>query len=580
MRALSGASIGPNAVLGHGTRRTRSSSAPRCTDRRERHRRFGRDHRARRGRRAGLRRSTGDVPAHAIVAGAAGANRRLRGHARRCRPSRRQLDPPRIDVADADRRAGSAAASADVRPRPAGKPRGARVRRTPVRPAARVHRLRRPERVGSRRPRPPDVRAAARLRRRGGQLRCRRRHRRDRSFASRPRLSASTSRRSSGACSTATRGTPSCSSSRSFPTIPDDYVRDYEEFLELVAGPAAGPRSRRSRADSGRGPTAQCRRVPRGARRRVRPRARRRALRAGPRARRASRRSWPATSAPALRRGRVRDGRARASRCAPSAALPGDEIVTAANAGFYASTAARAAGLRSRYADVDAGDADALRRDGRARADAGGRTRVVVTHLYGLLADVEAIVELCRGRGVARRRGLRAGGRRASAGDGTRARSATWPRSASTRRRTSARSATAARSSRRRRRRRARASAAAVRLGDEVPRGDARRPQLPARRAPGRDPAGPAAAPRRVERAPPVIARRYADALPRACRAARPRRGRGRTSRTSPSPLVDDRDAVRAQLDAAGRRHRRPLPDPGSPPARLGRRASRTSACR
>jgi dTDP-4-amino-4,6-dideoxygalactose transaminase len=79
---------------------------------------------------------------------------------------------------------------------------------------------------------------------------------------------------------------------------------------------------------------------------------------------------------------------------------PGDEVVTAANAGFYSSAAAHAAGLRVRYADVapetltlSAGTVEqALTRETRA---------VVVTHLYGLLADIGAIVELCRSHGVA-----------------------------------------------------------------------------------------------------------------------------------------------------------------------------------
>ena len=78
----------------------------------------------------------------------------------------------------------------------------------------------------------------------------------------------------------------------------------------------------------------------------------------------------------------------------------GDEVVTAANAGFYASTAARMAGLRVRYADVDPSTLTVS----VATLDAAltGDTRaVVVTHLYGLLADVEPIAEACRERGVA-----------------------------------------------------------------------------------------------------------------------------------------------------------------------------------
>jgi len=77
----------------------------------------------------------------------------------------------------------------------------------------------------------------------------------------------------------------------------------------------------------------------------------------------------------------------------------GDQVVTAANAGFYSSTAARAAGLRVRYADVDpelltisaATVEEALTPETRA---------VVVTHLYGLMAEIESIVDLCRAREI------------------------------------------------------------------------------------------------------------------------------------------------------------------------------------
>ena len=78
----------------------------------------------------------------------------------------------------------------------------------------------------------------------------------------------------------------------------------------------------------------------------------------------------------------------------------GDEVVTAPNAGFYASSAALAARLSVRYADVDpvslALSAETVEPSLTARTRA-----VVVTHLYGLLADVEPIVELCHSRGIA-----------------------------------------------------------------------------------------------------------------------------------------------------------------------------------
>jgi aminotransferase EvaB len=79
---------------------------------------------------------------------------------------------------------------------------------------------------------------------------------------------------------------------------------------------------------------------------------------------------------------------------------PGDEIVTAANAGMYTTLAALRAGLRPKYADVDPTTL-CLSRDSVADV-LGTRTRaVVVTHLYGRLAEIESIVELCRDRGVA-----------------------------------------------------------------------------------------------------------------------------------------------------------------------------------
>jgi aminotransferase EvaB len=74
-------------------------------------------------------------------------------------------------------------------------------------------------------------------------------------------------------------------------------------------------------------------------------------------------------------------------------------VLTAANAGGYTSTATRRAGREVSYADVDpthlcltAGSVEPLL-DGVAIA--------VVTHLYGRLAPIEQIVELCHHRGVA-----------------------------------------------------------------------------------------------------------------------------------------------------------------------------------
>jgi dTDP-4-amino-4,6-dideoxygalactose transaminase len=78
----------------------------------------------------------------------------------------------------------------------------------------------------------------------------------------------------------------------------------------------------------------------------------------------------------------------------------GDAVVTAANCGGYATTAARRAGLRVLFADVD-GTTLGLSRSTVERSLNADVRAVVVTHLYGLLADVEGIVALCRERRIA-----------------------------------------------------------------------------------------------------------------------------------------------------------------------------------
>jgi dTDP-4-amino-4,6-dideoxygalactose transaminase len=98
----------------------------------------------------------------------------------------------------------------------------------------------------------------------------------------------------------------------------------------------------------------------------------------------------------------------------------GDAIVTAANCGGYTTTAARRAGLGVRFADVDPTSLG-LSRSSVERALSPDARAVVVTHLYGLLADVEGIVALCRDRGIrvvedcAQATGARRNGRRAGA---------------------------------------------------------------------------------------------------------------------------------------------------------------------
>ncbi|WP_232076305.1 DegT/DnrJ/EryC1/StrS family aminotransferase [Variovorax sp. PBL-H6] len=77
-----------------------------------------------------------------------------------------------------------------------------------------------------------------------------------------------------------------------------------------------------------------------------------------------------------------------------------DRVVCVANAGFYGSTAIHAVGATPLYVDVEerslnmapAALAEALQHKPKA---------IIVTHLYGQLADIEALAELAREAGVA-----------------------------------------------------------------------------------------------------------------------------------------------------------------------------------
>ena len=79
----------------------------------------------------------------------------------------------------------------------------------------------------------------------------------------------------------------------------------------------------------------------------------------------------------------------------------GDEVVCAANAGFYAPTAIHAVGARPFYADVD--PATMTMSASHLEACLAGRRpkAVIVTHLYGQSADVPALLALCRPQGIA-----------------------------------------------------------------------------------------------------------------------------------------------------------------------------------
>lgn len=96
---------------------------------------------------------------------------------------------------------------------------------------------------------------------------------------------------------------------------------------------------------------------------------------------------------------------------------PGSRVLMAANAGYYAAAAATRIGAQPVYADVDPETLSlsaATVRQAIRSADC-----VIITHLYGRLADVEPVAALCRAAGVrliedcAQAIGARRGGRHA-----------------------------------------------------------------------------------------------------------------------------------------------------------------------
>ena len=100
---------------------------------------------------------------------------------------------------------------------------------------------------------------------------------------------------------------------------------------------------------------------------------------------------------------------------------PGDAVATVANAGMYATTAIRAAGARPAYVEVDAGTLlmDPAALAAGLAAPAGNIGAVVVTHLYGRMADVDRLGWIARERGIAmiedcaQAHGAKSGGRAA-----------------------------------------------------------------------------------------------------------------------------------------------------------------------
>jgi aminotransferase EvaB len=77
----------------------------------------------------------------------------------------------------------------------------------------------------------------------------------------------------------------------------------------------------------------------------------------------------------------------------------GEEVLTAANAGGYTTNAALQRGMVPRYADVE--EEDLLMSRKTVEAALSPETAVVVvTHLYGKMAPIESICELCHERGI------------------------------------------------------------------------------------------------------------------------------------------------------------------------------------
>lgn len=78
---------------------------------------------------------------------------------------------------------------------------------------------------------------------------------------------------------------------------------------------------------------------------------------------------------------------------------PGSRVLTCANAGFYASTAIHVLGAQPVYVDIDPStllmDPEALERAGPQSAIA-----LVLTHLYGRMADVPRVRSWCREHGL------------------------------------------------------------------------------------------------------------------------------------------------------------------------------------
>lgn len=79
---------------------------------------------------------------------------------------------------------------------------------------------------------------------------------------------------------------------------------------------------------------------------------------------------------------------------------PGDRVITVANAGFYSSTAIRAVGAEPVYVDVDDESLTMCTQSLKNSLFTPVKA-VIVTHLYGQMADIEEIYEISKAAGAA-----------------------------------------------------------------------------------------------------------------------------------------------------------------------------------
>jgi len=78
---------------------------------------------------------------------------------------------------------------------------------------------------------------------------------------------------------------------------------------------------------------------------------------------------------------------------------PGDEVITVANAGFYTSTACFCIGAVPVYADIDPAELTMCPQSA-AQCVTRSTKALVATHLYGKMADIEQLMELCSRHGI------------------------------------------------------------------------------------------------------------------------------------------------------------------------------------